>query len=85
MLTCIIHHSRVLKYICLRLHMFCVLIIYSGYVMSPPLRPDTSTPSFLMNLLAKYVDRVYFVSKDMKGFLVTGLACHPKALQIVTV
>lgn len=25
----------------------------AGYVMSPPLRPDTSTPGYLMDLLAK--------------------------------
>ena len=25
----------------------------SGFVMGPPLRPDPSTPSYLMNLLAK--------------------------------
>lgn len=26
----------------------------AGYVMAPPLRPDPSTPSYLMDLLAKY-------------------------------
>ena len=26
-----------------------------GHVMGPPLRPDPSTPAYLMNLLAKYV------------------------------
>lgn len=26
----------------------------AGHVMGPPLRPDPSTPGYLMNLLAKY-------------------------------
>ncbi len=27
----------------------------AGFVMGPPLRPDSSTPGYLMDLLAKYV------------------------------
>lgn len=27
----------------------------AGHVMSPPLRPDSTTPAYLMDLLAKYV------------------------------
>ena len=30
-------------------------IIFSGHVMGPPLRPDPTTPGFLMDLLAKWV------------------------------
>ena len=29
------------------------LIFFAGHVMGPPLRPDTTTPGYLMNLLAK--------------------------------
>lgn len=28
----------------------------AGFVMGPPLRPDPSTPGYLMDLLAKYVE-----------------------------
>ena len=28
-----------------------------GYVMGPPLRPDTTTPAYLMDLLAKYASQ----------------------------
>ncbi len=29
------------------------MFLSAGHVMGPPLRPDPTTPSYLMNLLAK--------------------------------
>ena len=33
----------------------------AGHVMGPPLRPDNTTPAYLMDLLAKYVKLINFV------------------------
>ena len=34
----------------------------AAHVMGPPLRPDTETPKYLMDLLAKYVFVSYFLA-----------------------
>lgn len=40
----------------LTLHSFfntVIILLYAGHVMGPPLRPDPTTPGYLMDLLAK--------------------------------
>ena len=36
----------------------------AGHVMGPPLRPDPTTPAYLMDLLAKYVHKMH-VNNDL--------------------
>ena len=49
----------------------------AGHVMGPPLRPDPTTPAYLMDLLAKYV-KIYI----FKGYCVLILSGNYTLVEI---